>query len=229
MDHSEAIKMIAAEKYLLGELTASERDAFEDHYFSCEECAADVKSAAVFVDNVREVLRAELAPRKAEAAVDNKRSWFAWLRPAYAAPLLAILLVVVGYQNFVTIPRMNRGKSAAAPQALATFSLVTAGSRSGSGITIAVEKNTPFGLYFDIPSSSEFSSYSCEVQSESGKRLFSVGVPAQQARDSVQLLIPGATLESGQYYLVVLGNRNEQAASTPGQEVARLPFAVRVK
>ena len=58
MDHNEALRQQAAEKYVLGELPPTLRDEYEEHYFECEECAEDVRAAAEFVDNVRAVLRA---------------------------------------------------------------------------------------------------------------------------------------------------------------------------
>ena len=62
---------------------------------------------------------------------------FGWLRPAIAAPVLAALLLVVCYQSFVTIPKLQPG--AAAPTTLqhADFvSLIGANSRSeGASVT----------------------------------------------------------------------------------------------
>jgi len=57
MDHNEALRIQAAEKYVLGELPPPLRDEFEEHYFECEECALDVNAVAGFVDNVRAVWR----------------------------------------------------------------------------------------------------------------------------------------------------------------------------
>ncbi len=57
MDHNEALRLHAVEKYVLGELPPSLRDEFEEHFFECQECALDVNEAAEFVDNVRAVLR----------------------------------------------------------------------------------------------------------------------------------------------------------------------------
>ena len=34
---------MAAERYLLGELTDAERDQFEEHFFDCSACADDVR------------------------------------------------------------------------------------------------------------------------------------------------------------------------------------------
>jgi len=57
MDHNEALRQQAAEKYVLGELPPTLRDEYEEHYFECQECALDVKATTEFVDNVRAVLR----------------------------------------------------------------------------------------------------------------------------------------------------------------------------
>ena len=38
-----ATATLAAERYILNELTAAEREAFEEHYFVCERCAQEVK------------------------------------------------------------------------------------------------------------------------------------------------------------------------------------------
>ena len=42
MDHRDALREMAVEKYLLGELTGESRDIFENHLFDCEQCAADL-------------------------------------------------------------------------------------------------------------------------------------------------------------------------------------------
>ena len=57
MDHNEAVRIQATEKYVLGELPPPLRNDFEEHFFECQECAQNVKAAAEFVDNVRAVLR----------------------------------------------------------------------------------------------------------------------------------------------------------------------------
>ena len=49
MDHGEALQMMAAERYLLDELTPEERDAFELHMFGCHECALDLRAGAAFM------------------------------------------------------------------------------------------------------------------------------------------------------------------------------------
>lgn len=57
MDHSEAVRMQAAARYVLGELSPVLREEYEKHFFDCAACALDVQAVAAFVDNVREALR----------------------------------------------------------------------------------------------------------------------------------------------------------------------------
>src|SRR3954464_13604973 len=55
MNHDEAMKSLAAERYILGELEAAERDAFEDHFFECNICADDGRDEATIADGVRKM------------------------------------------------------------------------------------------------------------------------------------------------------------------------------
>jgi len=56
MDHSESIRLMAAEKYLLGELTPELRDQFEEDFFDCQECPFDVRAGAALVENSKVAL-----------------------------------------------------------------------------------------------------------------------------------------------------------------------------
>jgi hypothetical protein len=225
MNHSDALKLNAAEKYLLGELSTDQRAAYEDHYFGCPECAEDVRAGATLLDNARHVLRAEFPSWAAVVQpVGGRRGWFLWARPAYALAAMAILAAVLIYQNVVTIPELQRGLIAGVPQALPSFSLVTLGSRAGTSVVITAKPDRPFGLYLDIPASNQFAYYSCRVQTQSGASAFSVQVSAEQARDTVQLLVPGSALKAGGYALVVYGYKEGQGPEATGQEVARYPF-----
>ena len=50
MDHNESIRLQAAVKYVLGELSPAQREEYEEHYFDCAECAVDIKALATFAD-----------------------------------------------------------------------------------------------------------------------------------------------------------------------------------
>ncbi|MGA7089315.1 MAG: zf-HC2 domain-containing protein [Candidatus Acidiferrales bacterium] len=224
MDHSEAIRSQATERYLLGELSGDLREQFEDHYFSCAECAADLKYSAMFVESAKSVMAVPpvLAPAHAT------RGWLAlFLRPSFAAAALALLLAVVGYQNFVVIPGLRTGVSQLSdPQALQTFTLAAGISRGAEPPPIAVGAR-PFALFVDLPPvAGHFSSYLCDFQSEAGALEFSLAIPAARVTDSISLLIPASRLSPGKHILVVRGLAAGAAAGTSPTEIARYPFTL---
>ncbi len=230
MDHSEAIRLKAAEQYMLGELGGDMRDQFEDHFMSCAECARDVRAGVMFVESAREVLSAE-APESARAKSKPSAAggWFgAFFRPMIAAPALAVLLAIVVYQAAVTIPHLESAVSTAnSPRTLASFSLINQNSRGGAPVPFAVQQGEPFALYVDIPPQPSFPMYEIEVQSTSGAPQFTVSISAEEARNTVQLLIPPSRLASGQYLLVIRGTSQFNTAGET--EVARFDFALEAR
>src|SRR3974377_1629150 len=97
MDHDQAVQQKATERYLLNELDPEMRDQFEEHLFDCQECAVDVRAAAMFVEQSKIVLAEQpaLATARVPAARPEKAGWLAWFRPAFAVPVLALLLAVI--------------------------------------------------------------------------------------------------------------------------------------
>src|SRR5579863_7675785 len=107
MDHTEVVRDKMTERYLLNELDPATRDQFEEHYFDCTECARDISAGAQFVEHTRVVLAENTERERLPARQSANRGWFPWLRPAFAAPALALLLAIVGYQNLVTYPKLQ--------------------------------------------------------------------------------------------------------------------------
>src|SRR5215475_12225763 len=147
MDHDQAIESRACERYLLGELPPVAREAFEEHYFSCPACAAELRAAADLVGAARVVLSASLAPAR--------ESWLRWLRPVVAVPAFASLLLLLVYENVVYLPQLNK---AAAPRILDMHSLIAANTR-GESLVFSVAPNEPFGLYVDVPADAAHTRY----------------------------------------------------------------------
>jgi Putative zinc-finger len=232
MEHTEAVQLKAAERYVLGELSGDLRAQYEDHYFGCVECAQDLKLAAMFAQNTRAVLEADAATAQwaAPAAAARRPAssgWFgAFLRPSFAVPVFALLLLFAGYQDLIVIPHLKSAVPSAAPQTLPSYSLITADSRGGEPPAITVAANRPFGLYIDIPPEKQFPHYVCEVVNASGAQEYSLNISGQEAQNSVQLLMPPATLKAGNYTLVVRGLGTPESAASKGTEVARYPFTL---
>ena len=108
MDHELASTTHAVERYLLGEMPSPERDAFEEHYFACTECAEGVRSGSVMVRDMKEVLLDLGSASKASSS-----GWLSWLTPQVLAPAFAALslAMVVGYQNMVVMPDLKAPRS----------------------------------------------------------------------------------------------------------------------
>src|SRR5271169_1154985 len=107
MDHNEAIRLQAAVKYVLGELSPAQREGYEEHYFDCGECAVDIKALATFADTTREVLRRERESQLAKELAPARGGWLRWLQPVVVVPAMAALLLIIAYQNTVTLPELK--------------------------------------------------------------------------------------------------------------------------
>ena len=240
MDHQEAIGLSAVERYLLGELSPLERDDFEEHFFSCHDCATDVRMTSLLLDGTRKELG---RGRVAEQVVSRwKRGSLAdWLaplwRPAFLGPVMALLLLVVGYQNVVVYPHLAQSLAQLRqPAVLSAVSLIAANSRAGGRLQINGASNQPVLLSVDIPGEERFGSYVCELVTASGAVLWRVPVSSRQARDTVSIGVPAGILNPGDYVLVVRGTPMQGAA--PGAssgvgsggtvDLARYPFTLRL-
>src|SRR4051812_34317529 len=105
MNHNEVVRQKLAEQYLLDELQGETRDEFEEHFFECQECALDIRAGSEFVTHSRHVLSEDRPQNQRNERADRNplAGWFAWLRPAFAVPAFAVLLLLVGYQSLVTV------------------------------------------------------------------------------------------------------------------------------
>ena len=80
MDHQDAVRRGAIEKYLLNEISQAERDEFETHFFDCQECAEEMRTTAAFLAGA-EVGTAAIAGRPEHGArAAAKKRWFEFLR-----------------------------------------------------------------------------------------------------------------------------------------------------
>ena len=222
MDHNQAIELNAAEKYVLRELPEDLQEAYEQHFFDCSICAADIKAAAIFAETTREIF----AEEHDHPATDPERGsvWSRWLRPAIAVPVFAALLLLVGYQNLVTIPQLKSGPTASL-QVLNTFSLAAADSRGGA-VRIPLSRGQGFALDFDIPSAKGFAQFLCQLRDDSGRVLHQVTVTAEQANKTVELFVPAGMMHPGTYSIVIAGDADHNAQFREQNQIAKLNFEV---
>ena len=213
MNHSDAVKEMAAERYLLDELPPDARDAFEEHMFDCTECAWDVRSGSAFISEATAQLPGiglgSPAANKTAMLREKNKQWFAWLRPAFAVPAMATLLLVVGYQNLVTLPALHN--SVNQPR-IAQVAPLFGATRGGSHASITADRVNGIALPIDVPLDSaagNYASLSFDLSNAQGKVVWTSSIPAHApgANPDLQLsvVLPGGMLENGTYTLTVSG------------------------
>jgi hypothetical protein len=213
MDHNLVVREKITEKYLLEELDPALRDEFEEHFFDCEECARDIRAASEFVNHSRVVLAERSAtvrgPETAHPPHAAGGGWFSWLRPAFAVPVFALLLVVIAYQNLATLPHLTR--AARQPQLLpaATVNLLTYGENAAP---LVIHPGDGFLVNVIVPPGHKFASYRVDLYNPAAGLDGSLAIPAF-AEDTWPIRFPGASRQSGKYKLVVHG------ITASGQEV----------
>lgn len=218
MDHLEAKRLHASEKYVLGELSAEQRDAYEEHYFDCSECAEDVKATLTFVAAGREVLRDDPPPSFAPKTITARSRWTSWLRPVIALPAMAVLLLSIGYYSFSSKPRT--GEIAAPGQIVVpgpSFGLRGGDRLENEKTVVPLHGSESFQLRFDfVPAQGRpFSSYIAELQDSSSRVLLQFNVPPDRINKEVSLVVPAGLLHPGDYILAVFGRDTSSSAKTP--------------
>jgi hypothetical protein len=207
MEHSEALRLMATERYLLGEMPPEMREAFEEHFFECQECALDVRAGVALIDEAKHQLHAP-APAPAAAALNpapRRRDWFSWWKPAFAAPAFAALVLVVGYQNLATIPSL---RTAARQPRLAPWATLHVATRDGSALPVTADRKSGAVLLIDIPGTAMYASYAFALQDPQGNQFWAETIQAsaeQSGQDTLSLLIPGTGLQQGSYTLTITG------------------------
>jgi hypothetical protein len=201
MTHTQAIETHAVERYLLGELSAGDRDAFEIHYFECQACAEDLRVAALMRDGAAAGLLD--APAAGRAPVPGTVSPFRPRRmwpPSVALPwaVAATLALATGYQALWLVPELRQ--QALAPHALSPVTLRPASrgaepvvSRPASGpVTLAVElAGLPAGEALEY-----------DLRTPDGRSAASGAVAAPSPGAPLLLLIPAPSFATEGIYVL---------------------------
>jgi anti-sigma factor RsiW len=208
MDHETAIQNKASERYVLGDLPAGERDAFEEHFSDCTRCMEDVSLASTFAANAKAVFRDRAHARQAP-----RSTFLQWLFaspvPAFAAVVLA---VVMGYQNLVVIPE---GKAPRAAIASVTLDGETRSAlpqvKAGDALRVqmAFDRAAGTGTVFT------------ELMDTLGNRLSGGPVTAPGPNQPLDLYFP-VKVRPGRYTVVLRADKDGRA----GQEILRSSFEV---
>jgi len=205
MDHTAVVRDKTTERYLLNELDPQVRDEFEEHYFTCPECALDVSAGSQFVEHSKALLAESSKPSPVGVAPDPgrvHRGWLAWLRPAFAAPALALLLAVAGYQSLVMVPRLQ--SELKRPRVLPAVS-VNLGTWGAGGTPTSIPAGKGLLLFVRIPPDSAYARYAAQLYNPGGKLEGSFTITSTAGQDQWSVMVPGIPREAGTYTMAVHG------------------------
>jgi hypothetical protein len=227
MDHNEAIRLQGAVKYVLGELSPAQREEYEEHYFDCAECAVDIQAWATFADTTRELLRRERETERAKDLAAARGGWLSWLQPVVAIPAMAALLLIIAYQNTVTIPKSREeGSSGNAQIAFSSYPLRGVNTAGDEGRTLLIRPGEALLLNFDFVPARSFDNYVGQLEDAAGRVLLKLKIAGGNANQEAHLSIPAGVLHPGKYVLAFYGDLGASGKADPKNDAGRLPFTV---
>lgn len=212
IDHEQAIKTMMAERYLLGELTESERDAYEAHLFDCQTCFDQVKAGTEFVSYLKQIGAEE--PVTTTVVQPPRRQFLDYFsRPIFAPVFAMLFLCFVGlslYQGRV-IHKFKESRAMAA-------TTIKEARRGDGGNVVRAPQNGIFTLRLLFDPQPDYTSYEGQIYKDDGTAssanpslpkgntiLKSFNITGQDAQDAVDVYLYSGDLHEGDYALDIFG------------------------
>jgi hypothetical protein len=228
MNHQEAEKTSATERYLLRQMTDQERMAFEDHYLDCAQCLEAVTLGADFLDAGREL--AEEGRFNQPTPVPAHQGWFGlWQSLRQPIPALAmaaaVCLAVLGvYQQTKISSQQNLIAELKAPRQEVRYVLKSE-QRSGSGPgVLRVPRRSELVLEVEFTPKPIYKSYRVDVVSAANVIVYSFPFSSTAAGESVMVPVSAEILAPGRTTLLVKGVGQGGQETEAGNGVFDLQF-----
>jgi Putative zinc-finger len=214
IDHEQAVKNLMAERYLLGELNAGEREAYEEHLFCCDACFAQVKAGTDFIGQLR-----RMGTEESVSIPSNGAGWSDAIRrvsrsmPALVFAGLFLCLAGLSVYQARVIHQLKE------PQVFAAMTLKDTPRNDGANELIA-SPNGAFALRFLFNTRPEYVSYEGQIVQDltegntasavagSDKGMIikkSFFISARDAQDAVTVRLSSNDFSEGHFVLNVFG------------------------
>jgi anti-sigma factor RsiW len=144
MMHQDIEGQEIIERYVRNQLTAEERQAFEEHFFGCDECFEKLQITERFIAGLDDAGNRGLLDSAPSAGVAPAHTWGSWMFPAFAASSFAAVAlgVVTGWTLFFEMPQLRRQLNQASTDVSAQREAIAVLQRQASAATQA-ETNVP--------------------------------------------------------------------------------------
>ena len=226
MLHTQIENDEVVERYVRNQLTPEDRQAFEEHFFACDECFDRVQAMERFTAGVRDAAEHGLLDDAAEPANSRERPrWALW---AFAGSSLAAvaLAAVVGWALLVRVPSLQRKLNASVAQVdlqQQTLAQLQAGSAARAG----TQPNVPLVMLQEtrgedsttavLPADARqlivwveigptrFRSYRMEFYAASGKQMMTVDGLSRGPYGALAASLPTDGLQPGVFRVRLIG------------------------
>lgn len=233
MNHDEALKSLAVERYLLKEMTETERNSFEEHYLACAECFEAVMFGSEFIQQAGDVLRErEPARQPAAAAVApaplmaTPRGFFkGLLRPSLAPAFAMLFLFAAGATVYESILIHKQSEMIADLKAPAIEMRYLLRGQSHAAVrTITVPRSSRIRLAAEFTPSDQFASYEARILDNAGAVVYSLPFSAESSQEIIEVSLIAGALKPGSYSMVVQGVSSDGARTPLGEKPFVLHF-----
>ena len=222
MTHQEALDTLASERYLLDEMSDTDRNAFEEHFFDCPVCADDLRAAGAMLQGARAGFAGTATAGRTFSGAAKRPGQVvthpAWYRSAVLPwAIAATLAIVAGYQALVVGPAAGRDSSPFAlapvtlrPESRGAEPVVTPGS-AGGPVTLAIEISDP-------PQGGEMT---YDLSDSNGRHIVSGRAAAPAPGTPLLLLLPTWTVVGPMHYILSVHD-----AAPAGRSLGEYRFVV---
>ncbi|HEU4386173.1 MAG TPA: zf-HC2 domain-containing protein [Blastocatellia bacterium] len=110
MTHEKILQQDTIERYVRGRLSPDERQEFQEHFFTCDECFEQVQATERFVAGLRDsAATGVLAQAPERVGRAQYAGWFTWFRPAFILAAAASIFLAFGaaWLLFRSMPEMR--------------------------------------------------------------------------------------------------------------------------
>lgn len=180
------------ELYVRGRLSAADSAAFENHYFHCDQCFAEVQEMDRFVSGLQD------AGERGLLGVEREGKSRHWLVPALtlAAAVSVLLAAALVYTTLVRLPRVEAELGAARAKSSQSAAQLAELNRS-IAVAAAPEANVPV-VVLSADRSASAPGERLSIHGQSGMVLLWIDIPPQPsgARFRIDMAANGAPVKA---------------------------------
>jgi hypothetical protein len=236
MMHPQIEEEEIIERYVRNQLTPEDRQAFEEHFFSCGECFERVQATERFIAGMRDAGRRGLLD-DLSAAVVPRQAWGHWMLPAFVLSACAalVLAIIGGIAYFSELPALRRQldsasdalrnerqarvaiekEMAAANQTEPNLPLVmlqaTRDAQSPPAEATVPDDAQSLVLWIE-PGAEHSRVFRIQIFAESGRLIQTVDGLKRNTYGALSLSLPAKGLQSGEYRITLTANEPAPSA-----------------